>query len=199
MSSGQIVRRGLRVREGTERGLEQRILVRFPWLARVPLWLVGRLPPASRWRQVAVWRGVRLTVEAFNRRDLDALGPTRAPGYEFHPPREAVEAGFFEPCYRGNDGYRKYVSELADVWGDDMRVEPVELIDMGDRFVLLLDVPVRAQASRVPLTGKMASVITLEQGRAVRQQDYLDHAEALEAVGLRGGSGLTIAAPPADK
>jgi ketosteroid isomerase-like protein len=132
-----------------------------------------------------VWRGIRLSVEAFNRRDLDALAPTRDPDFEFLPPREGVDAGFFEPCYRGGAGYRKYVSELSDVWGADMRVESLELIDMGDRFVMLLDVPVKARASGVPLTGKLASFATLAAGRVIRQQDYFDHAEALEAVGLR--------------
>jgi len=132
-----------------------------------------------------VWRGIRLSVEAFNRRDLDALAPTLDPDFEFHPPREGVEAGFFEPCYRGAAGYRKYVSELSDVWGADMRVESLELIDMGDRFVMLLDVPVRARASGVPLTGKLASVATLADGRVIHQQDYFEHAEALTAAGLR--------------
>jgi len=50
---------------------------------------------------------------------------------------------------------------------------------------MLLDVPVRARASGVPLTGKLASVATLAGGRVIHQQDYFDHDEALEAVGLR--------------
>ena len=161
-------------------------MARLPWLAVPSLWLVGRLRPTSRLRQAAMLRGVRLSAEAFNRGDLDAVAPTRAPDFEFHPPPEAVESGFFEPCYRGAAGYRKYVSELADVWGADIRIESLELIDMGDRVVMLFDAPVRARASGVPLTGKLASVATLENGRVIRQQDYFDHDEALEAVGLRG-------------
>ena len=184
MSSDRIVRKRLRVRGRSSRGLEQRLFVRFPRLAALPLRLVGKLPPTSRVRRAAVSRGIRLSVEAFNRRDFDALAPTRDPDFEFHPPREAVEAGFFDPCYRGDAGYRKYVSELSDVWGADMRVASAELIDLGDRFVVLFDVPTRAQASRVPLTGRLASVITLAAGRAIHQQDYFEHAEALKAVEL---------------
>jgi ketosteroid isomerase-like protein len=133
-----------------------------------------------------MWRGMRLSAEAFNRRDLDALAPTRHPDFEFHPPPEAVESGFFEPCYRGAVGYDRYFSALTDVWGTDIRIESLELIDMGDRLVLLFDAPLRARASGVPLTGKLASVVTLAKGRVIRQQDYTDHGEALEAVGLRG-------------
>jgi hypothetical protein len=65
-----------------------------------------------------------------------------------------------------------------------MRVESVEVVDLGDRVVMLLDIPVRAQVSRVPLTGRLASVATFERGRVICQQDYFDHAEALRAVGL---------------
>jgi ketosteroid isomerase-like protein len=184
MSTGQVVRKRLRVRERSARAFEQRLFARFPWLAVPGLRFVARLAPTSRLRQRLVLRGIVLSLQAFNRGDLDAIAPTRDPDFEFHPPPEAVEAGFFEPTYRGAAGYRKYVSELADVWGSDKRVESVEVVDLGDRVVMLLDIPMRAQASRVPLTGKLASVATLEQGRVVHQQDYVDHAEALRAVGL---------------
>ncbi len=185
MSNPQVVRKPVPLREGKGRAFEQRFFARVPWLAASSLRLVARLPPSSRLRQALMWRGIRLSAEAFNRRDLDALAPTRDPDFEFHPPREAVESGFFEPCYRGAAGYGRYVSELSDVWGADMRIESMELIDMGDRLVLLFDAPVRARASGVPLTGKLASVATLANGRVIHQQDYFDHDEAVEAVGLR--------------
>jgi len=185
MSSRQVVRKRVRLREGSSRAFEQRLFARLPWLAAPSLRLVATMQPSSRLRQALVWRGMRLAAEAFNRRDLDALAPTRDPDFEFHPPHEGVESGFFEPCYRGAAGYHRYVSELSDVWGADMRIESLELIDMGDRFVMLLDVPVIARASGVPLTGKLASVATLAGGRVIHQQDYFDHAEALDAAGLR--------------
>ena len=185
MSSSPVVRKRVPLREGKSRAFEQRLFARLPWLAAPALRLVAKLPPSSRLRQALLWRGMRLSAEAFNRRDLDALALTRDPDFEFHPPRAAVESGFFEPCYRGADGYRRYVSELSDVWGADIRIESLELIDLGDRLVMLFDAPVRAQASGVPLTGKLASVATLANGRVIRQQDYLDHDEAVQAVGLR--------------
>ena len=185
MSSRQVVRKPVALREGKSRAFEQRLFARVPWLAVPSLRLIARLPPSSRLRQTLLWRGIRLSAEAFNRRDLDALAPTRDADFEFHPPREAVESGFFETSYRGTGGYRTYVSELSDVWGADMRIDSLELIDMGDRLVMLYDVPVRAQASGIPLTGKLASVATLANGRVIHQQDYFDHDEALEAVGLR--------------
>ena len=50
--------------------------------------------------------------------------------------------------------------------------------------MLLADMPMRAQASGVPLTQTYAGVSTLKDGRVIRQHDFLDHAEALAAVGL---------------
>jgi ketosteroid isomerase-like protein len=183
--NGEFIRKPLRVRARSSRTLDQRLALRFPRLfdayARL---VVGRLPPTSRVRQAAAWRGSRLGMEAFNRRDIDAAMSLAHPGFEYLPPPEFVEAGFFEPCYRGSAGFRRYVSTWSEVLGAELRVEPVELIDMGDRIVMLAHLPMRAQASGVPLTGTIATVSTMTHGKAIRVQTYLDHAQALEAVGL---------------
>jgi ketosteroid isomerase-like protein len=181
----EIVRKPLRVRVQSSRTLDQRLVLRFPRLSDAYARWIGRLPPTSRVRQALVWRGTRLGMEAFNRRDLDAAVTPGSPDFEYIPPREFVEAGFTEPSYRGPAGYRKFVSAWSDVFGPDLRVEAAELIDMGDRIVMLADLPWRGQASGVPFTGQIATVSVLKDGRAIRVQTYFNHAEALEAVGLR--------------
>jgi hypothetical protein len=185
MLSGQIVRKPLRVREPSSRTLDHRLALRFPRLAATSRRLMDRLPPRSRLRQALLWRAARLGVEAFNRRDLHAFLAGYHPGCKWYPPRELVEAGFAEPCYRGPAGFRKYASAWSEVVGPDLRLEPVEVIDLGDRIVLLAELPVRAQASGVPLIGEYAAVIALRDGTGVREQQYLNHSEALEAVALR--------------
>jgi hypothetical protein len=60
-----------------------------------------------------------------------------------HSPREFVEVGF-EPRYCGPAGFREYMSTWSEVFGPDLRVEPVELIEAGDRIVLLADLQARA-------------------------------------------------------
>jgi ketosteroid isomerase-like protein len=107
------------------------------------------------------------------------------PDLEYYPYREFVEAGLAEPCYHGPSGYRTYIEGTYEVWGADVRLEPTELIDLGDRMVVLADMPMRAQASGVPLGETYACVATLKNGRVIRQCDYLDQAEALDAVGLQ--------------
>jgi hypothetical protein len=64
-------------------------------------------------------------------------------------------------------------------------MESVELVDLGDRLVLLGDLPTSGTASGVSFTGKFATVSELKDGLTVRVQMYSDHAEALEAAGLR--------------
>jgi ketosteroid isomerase-like protein len=185
MSSGQIVRKPLRVRERSTRTLDQRLALRFPRMADACARLIGRLPPTSRLRQAAMWRAVQLGLEAWNRRDLEAYQLGRLPDYEYHPAREAVASGLAEPCYRGASRYLDVLSSWFEVWGADARVEPVELIDLGDRLVLLAAIPTRGRASGVPVTQDYAWVFTLKHGKVTHEQEYFDHAEALEAVGLR--------------
>ena len=84
----------------------------------------------------------------------------------------------------GRRATRTYIEATYEVWGTDVRLEPTELIDLGDRFVLLADMPMRAQASGIALAETYAGVSTLKDGKVIRQDDFLDHAEALAAVGL---------------
>jgi ketosteroid isomerase-like protein len=180
----EIVRKPLRVRERASRTVDQRLFLRFPRLVDPYARLIGRLSPTSRLRQGAVWRAVRVSLEAWNRRDLDAFQLGRQPDYEYYPAHETVEAGLAEACYRGPAQYRDVLSSWFEAWGADARVEPGELIDLGDRLVLLAHVPTHGRASGVPLSQAYAWVFTLKHGQVTRQQEYFNHAEALEAVGL---------------
>jgi len=180
----ELVRKPLRARERSSRTLDQRLAIRFPRLTAAFARLIGKLPAGSRVRQAALWRTAQLGVEAYNRRDLDAVAINYRPDLEYYPYREFVEAALAEPCYHGPSGYRAYIEATYDVWGTEVRLEPTELIDLGDRLVLLADMPMRAQASGVPLGQTYAGVSTLKDGRVIRQQDFLNHAEALEAVGF---------------
>jgi ketosteroid isomerase-like protein len=178
--NAEVVRRPLRVRAQSSRTLDERVAIRFPRLAAAAARQIGRLPPGSRVR----WRTVRLAMEAFNRRDLEAVAIGFHPDLEYYPYREFVEAAIAEPCYHGPSGYRAYVESTYEVWGANVRIEPTELIDLGDRLVVLADMPMRAQASGIPLAQTYATLATLKDGRVITQRDFLRHADALDAVGL---------------
>lgn len=180
-----VVRNPLRVREQSNRTLDQRIALRFPRLTAACARLLSKLAPASRVRQAALCRGVRLALEAYNRRDLDAVFAPWSAEFEYLPARTWVEAGLVEPCYRGREGYRKYIASADEVWGEENYLQPLELIDLGERFLVLAEVRMLAQASGVQLTQAYAAVSTLKRGTVVRVEEYFDHSDGLEAVGLR--------------
>jgi ketosteroid isomerase-like protein len=183
-----MVRAPLIVREQSRRTLDQRLFLRFPRLATATYRLVLRLPLGSRVREAGVLRSARLAIEAYNRRDMDAVGIGYHPEFEYHPAREWVESGLLEPSYRGLEGHKRYVASTAEVFGAEVYVKPIELIDLGDRQVLLGKVPMRAQASGIELTENFALVSTLKDGLVFRVQEYYDHdvalAEARESLAL---------------
>lgn len=179
-----MVRKPLRVRETKSRPLEQRLTLRFPGLTRPARRLVTSLPPSSRIRQAMVWRFVRQGIEAYNRKDLDAVATAFHPQLEYYPYREFVEAALAEPCYHGPDGYKAYIEATYEVWASDVLLYPTELIDMGHQLVLLADMPMRAQASGIALAQQYATIATLQDGQIIRQRDFLDQAEALRVAGL---------------
>jgi ketosteroid isomerase-like protein len=179
----EIVRKPIQVRERPRRTLDERLALRLPRLAAAFTCLIARLPPSSRLRQASLWRAVQLANEAYNRRDLDAVLIGFDPAIEYRPGADLVKAGM-EPCYRGHEGYREYTAAASEVWGEENQMNPVELIDLGDRCVLLAYVSMHAQASGVRLTQPFAYVATLTDGKITRLQEYFDHEQALEAAGL---------------
>jgi ketosteroid isomerase-like protein len=180
----KIARTPLRARKRSSRALDERVSLRFPRLAAANARRIGNLPPRSRLRQAALRRTAERVLEAYNRRDLDAVTIGCHREFEYRPGRQWVEAGLVEPSYRGLDGYRRYIASVDEVWGGENQLRPVELIDLGEQIVMLADGTMRAQASGVPLTEAFALVSTLKDGRAIHLQEYYDHDEALKAVGL---------------
>jgi ketosteroid isomerase-like protein len=179
----EFVRKPLRVRDRSRRTVDQRLALRFPRaFRRVRRW-GGRLPPASRIRRAGVAQGVSLGYEAFNRRDLEATLINYHRDLDFFPARPMIESGMVEASYRGHDGYRRFFDEWLSVWGS-YRGSMQELIDLGDRLLTLGYLEGHAESSGVRVTQEYASLMTLKDGQVIRQQEYFDHAEALEAVGL---------------
>jgi hypothetical protein len=90
----------------------------------------------------------------------------------------------FQASYRGYEGFRKFQQDWESGWAE-MWHEPEELIDLGDRFVVLMEATFRGEASGVPVTQSMAVLSTINrQGKVIREQRYFEHAYALEAAGL---------------
>jgi hypothetical protein len=86
--------------------------------------------------------------------------------------------------YRGIEGAREWFREWFAAW-ETLEFE-YELVDAGDRVVMLLDLRMRGRSTgiEVPL-GKHAWVATFKDGLIVHQKLYMSQSEALKAVGLK--------------
>ena len=113
---------------------------------------------------------------------IDAFLEYLDPDVEWRPTPEGPLAG----VYRGHDGVRDYVGRLREVF-DEMRIEPLEVIDIDDNHVIVVNrIIARSESSGMEIDAKWASLITLGPNKkAVRFETFTDKAQALEAIGLR--------------
>jgi hypothetical protein len=124
--------------ENRRRSLDERIFVRFPTFARTMLSIWSRLPHGSRLRRAWLSRTVRQGCEAANRRDFDLLFVGLDPAIEFELPGSLV-GGYVPPdlvgVHHGHGGYLRVWECLMEAW-EDLRLEPEEVIDLGDRLLV---------------------------------------------------------------
>jgi ketosteroid isomerase-like protein len=67
---------------------------------------------------------------------------------------------------------------------DNLRLEPEELIDAGDRVVAVQRLSGRAKGSGIETELRFAVVYTISGGKIVRGREYMTREQALEAIGL---------------
>ena len=123
--------------------------------------------------------------------DLGRIQPSRPgrsrhriyPQLEYLPGREWVKAGLVEPCYRGPQGYRRYVLATMEVWGGHITSTRSEgsISEIGS---WCSDMSGCGARGAIPLVEEYAYIATLRDGLVARLQEFFDHDEALEAAGL---------------
>ena len=185
MSRERIVRKPLSASRRASRSFDERLIVRFPWLFRAVGRLVFRLPPKSRLRQAVIWRSISQGFGAVNRRDFAAVLQRYRPDVEIRlaPEFQALD---LESVYRGREGYLQIYREYLPAFGDGFRLEPRELIDLGDgRFVGLAEIDLRGERSGVELGQRIAYLWMVDDdGTVVVEEQFSDWDRALQAVGL---------------
>jgi ketosteroid isomerase-like protein len=87
--------------------------------------------------------------------------------------------------YVGLEGLARWQAHSDEVW-DEIRLEPIEFIDAGDRVVTISRLIGKGKASGVEVTrATSGQVATLRNGRVIRWEiGFTDRREALEAAGL---------------
>jgi ketosteroid isomerase-like protein len=188
MSRGnaQPVRLKLSPRRRSTRTFEERLVLRHPWFANALARMIALRPPKSRLRRALLSRTVQNGLAAYDRGDSEAIILAFDPDAEFLAPPDHGPEGVlgFRPSYRGRDGYREFDADWRGSW-EALRVEPQELIDLGDRLLLLASMTALGRGSGVSISQDVAILQTLNSaGKIVREQRFFDHSEALKAVGL---------------
>lgn len=122
---------------------------------------------------------VRRQVEAFNRRDPDAMAADWHAEGTWEPASVAPVEG--RP-YVGPDGIRTFLEDYVETW-DDFHLDYASFIDLGERVLALGKIEVRHRDSQVPISRPHAMLYEFRYGQIIRLRSYLDHAEARAAAG----------------
>jgi ketosteroid isomerase-like protein len=120
---------------------------------------------------------VRAGFAAHNRGDLDALT-------QFYDPDVVFET-LLLGTHHGNEAIRLIYEENQKTLAG-YTVDPIELIDAGDKVVAVAQVSGVGSSSQIAMEDRdrFAFVFTMKNGRAVREQAFRNREEALEAAGL---------------
>ena len=86
--------------------------------------------------------------------------------------------------HRGHDGVATLMAEWFGGAFDDVHVDVEELIDAGDRVVVVLRLRGRVTGSAHEVDMFETHVLTMRDGKVTEIHEYQTKAEALKAVGL---------------
>ena len=126
---------------------------------------------------------VQRAYEAWNADNLDALLAELDPEVEWHPSIEpALEGG--ETTYRGHDGARKAWDDYRGGAWERLTIRIQEIRDLGESVLVLSHIDLTARTTGIEFSQEIGQLITFRGGKAIRSQDFLSHADALEAAGL---------------
>jgi ketosteroid isomerase-like protein len=125
---------------------------------------------------------LRRAVEAYNRRDIEALVAELDPEVEWHPALPGLLVGA-ATIYRGHEGIGEMFRDFYEVL-DEIHFAYSEIHDLGDRVVAIGEIRVRGKASGAETRSPYANVADVRGGMGVRIRGYLDPEEALEAARL---------------
>ena len=122
------------------------------------------------------------SVEAFNRRDLDAFLSFMDPEVKFVVRLMEMEG---RPHLRGHDGVREWWRGMFAVF-PDFKIEVLEARDLGDSVIAAVRMHGHGGDSGVPFNEAVWQAIKARDGKATWWQTFQSEAEALEALEAAG-------------
>jgi ketosteroid isomerase-like protein len=121
----------------------------------------------------------RLSVQAFNARDIETFVALCDPQIELHS-TVTVPGG---AVYNGHDGVRRWHRDLEDGWGDDLRIAPEAYFDLGEHTVTHHVLHGRGRESGADVSMPAAHVCRWRDGRMVYFKGYAHREDALSDLG----------------
>jgi ketosteroid isomerase-like protein len=88
-----------------------------------------------------------------------------------------------EAVFYGHDGYLQLWRYWLDAF-EDIRWDPEEVLDFGDKLLVTTQQRGHGSGSGVAVSEPVFQLFTLRGGFVIRQEDFLDCSEALQAAGL---------------
>jgi ketosteroid isomerase-like protein len=120
---------------------------------------------------------VRRAIAALNAHDLEAYLACCSEDVELHLP---VVAGVYE----GPEGIKRWFADIEDA-GPDFHIDLRGLKGIGGNQVLaVIHTSSTGRASGIPMAWDATNVYDLIDGKLSRIRIFLDHSEALKAVGM---------------
>lgn len=179
----KVVRHRIALKDRPRRGLEERIYLRLRSVVTAVARVLWRRPPRSRARRAFILRGTQLGFAALNRGDFESSFLLYHPDVEFITPPRLAGLGF-DPVFRGRAGRILFQERWTAEWGE-MRFEPDEVLDLGDRLLFLGGVRGAGLSSGAGFdSDNWAALFTVSAGAIVREEPFFDRREALAAAGL---------------
>jgi ketosteroid isomerase-like protein len=121
-------------------------------------------------------------IEAWNRRDVEAVLKDCDPAIELHMALQTLVGGE-AAVYRGHDGVRAYLRDIDEAFAE-VHAEYAEIRDLGDRILAIGRFRARGMASGAEIETPLGTLVEARDGKATRIQTFLDPEEALAAAGL---------------
>jgi ketosteroid isomerase-like protein len=122
----------------------------------------------------------RRGMKAFNARDIEAFIALSDPQIEFHSAM-TVPGG---AVYHGHDGLRKWLGDLEDAWGDELRVEPEVFFDVGEHTLAFQVLHGRGRQSGADVALPVAALARWRDGLIVSFKVYAQREDALSDLGV---------------
>jgi ketosteroid isomerase-like protein len=127
---------------------------------------------------------VQRAVEAWNADDLDAFLALLDADVEWYPSIEPGVEGR-ATIYRGHDGARRAWREYRGEAWERLTMRPQEFRDLGESLLVLSRMDLTARTTGIEFSQEIGELFELRGEKIARVRDFLTHAEALEAAGLR--------------